>query len=475
MSHYQFPDNFLWGGATAANQFEGAWNIGGKGPSVADHWTGGSKTTRRRVTPTLEENTFYPNHEGIDFYHRFREDIALFAEMGFKVFRFSIAWSRIFPKGDEAVPNEAGLKFYDEVLDELKKYGIEPLISISHFEMPMHLCMEYGGWRNKKTIDFFVNYATAILNRYRGKARYFLTFNEINAVTVPFGAYLGGGMYLSPEENTADTRYNALHNMLVASAKTIQIGKAINPGFRFGCMLLHSAAYPINCKPENVLITQKHNQDFNFLAGDVHVFGEYPRFAARIFEEKDVKLNVLPGELEILKHGTVDYVTFSYYASSCMGKNDGEDGSDGNMLSGLRNPYLQSSEWGWQIDAEGLRYTLNTFYDRYRIPLMVVENGLGAADTVEPDGSIHDPYRIDYLRRHIEQMGEAIKDGVELMGFTPWGCIDLVSASTGEMAKRYGFIYVDKHDDGTGDYGRSRKDSFHWYQKVIRTNGGDLE
>lgn len=474
MGKYQFPEGFLWGGATAANQFEGAWNIDGKGPSVADHWTGGNRTTPRRITPELEADAFYPNHEGIDFYHRYKEDIALFAEMGFKTFRFSIAWTRIFPMGDEAVPNEAGLAFYDNVLDELAKYNIEPLVTISHYEMPMHLTKQYGGWQNKALIDLFIRYATVILNRYKGKVTKWLTFNEINAVTLPFGAYLCGGMLLSDTENTANIRYNALHNMLVASAKAIQIGHAINPYFEFGCMLVLMTAYPINCDPDNVLACQKHNRDFNYLAGDVHVFGEYPAYAQRIFEEKGVTLDIRPGELEVLQDGTVDFYTFSYYSSICVGEDRASAKASGNIMGGLVNPYLKASDWGWQIDAKGLRYTLNELYDRYGIPLMVVENGLGAVDAVEDDGTIHDPYRIEYLRQHIEQMGEAIKDGVEITGYTPWGCIDLVSASTGEMAKRYGFIYVNKQDDNTGDLSRSRKDSFFWYKKMIESNGSDL-
>lgn len=471
MSNAKFPEGFLWGGAVAANQYEGAWNVDGKGASLADHWTGGNRTTPRRITPVLEPDAFYPNHDGIDFYHHYKEDIALFAEMGYKTFRLSIAWTRIFPNGDEELPNEAGLAFYDKVFDELAKYGIEPLVTISHYEPPMHLAMEYGGWRSKKMIDFFIKFATVVLNRYKNKVKYWLTFNEINAVTLPFGAFMCGGMVLSKEENTANVRYNALHNMLVASAKIIQIGHAINPDFLFGCMLIYMTSYPINCNPDNVLECQKFNRDFNYLAGDVHVFGEYPSYAKRLFEEKGVKLEIEPGELEILANGTVDYFTFSYYMSGCIGKAEGAEEATGNIISGVKNPYLKASAWGWQIDPKGLRYALNELYDRYQIPLMVVENGLGAEDTVEADGKIHDDYRIDYLRQHIEQMGEAIADGVDLIGYTPWGCIDLVSASTGEMAKRYGFIYVNKQDDGTGDYSRSRKDSFFWYKDLIAKNG----
>lgn len=469
-----FKKDFLWGGATAANQLEGAWNLDGKGPSTADHFTGGSHTVPRQITPVLKDDAWYPNHDGIDFYHKYKEDIALFAEMGFKVFRMSIAWSRIFPNGDDIEPNEAGLEFYDKVFDELHKYGIEPLVTISHYENPMKLTTVYGGWRNKKLIDFFVRYAEVVFDRYKNKVKYWLTFNEINGVTTEFGAYLCGGMILTKAENTYDVRMNALHSMLVASAKAVQIGHKINPDFKIGCMIVNMTTYAINCNPENEMLNLKHNQIMNMLAGDVHVRGEYPSYAERFFEENNVKLDIADGELDELKKGTVDFYSLSYYMTNCEGKVDGAAKTSGNLLGGLVNPYLEASSWGWQIDPIGLRYTLNVLYDRYRIPLMVVENGLGATDTVEADGSINDDYRIEYLKKHIEQMHEAVKDGVDLIGYTTWGPIDLISASTGEMKKRYGFIYVDKNDDGTGTLERSRKKSFYWYKKVIESNGSVL-
>lgn len=415
----KFPEGFLWGGAVAANQCEGAWDVDGKGPSAADHWTGGNRTTPRRITLELEPDTFYPNHEGIDHYHHYKEDIAFFAEMGFKVFRMSIAWSRIFPTGMEAVPNEAGLAYYDSYFDELIRHGIEPMVTISHYEMPIHPVREYGGWQNKALIDIFVKYATVLFNRYNGKVKYWLTFNEINAVTLPFGAFMCGGMALSEEENTDNVRFNALHNMLVASAKAVQIGHAINPDYKIGCMLIEATTYPINCDPNSVLECQRYDREFNYLAGDVHVFGEYPTYAKRIFEDKDVTLDISDGELEILKNGTVDYFTFSYYMSNCIGNDENAESTSGNIVSGLKNPYPGTSDRGWQIDPMGLRIALNNLYDRYKLPLMVVENGLGALDTVEEDGSIHDDYRIDYLEQHIAQMGEAVADGVDLIGYTP--------------------------------------------------------
>lgn len=469
-----FPDGFLWGGATAANQYEGGWNEGGRGPSIDDVFTGGSVNTPRRITIPAQPDAFYPNHEATDFYHHWKEDIALFAEMGFKVYRMSISWSRIFPRGDEEQPNEEGLAFYDQVFDELAKYGIEPLVTLSHYENPLYLTTQYGGWKNRKLVDFFVHYAKTVMERYKGKVRHWLTFNEINMLSVPFGTFIAGGML--PETTTEQDRWQAMHHQLVASAQAVRLGHQIDPDNRLGCMIAYMCVYPRTCAPEDQLTQLSMDRLHNLLAGDVHVRGAYPSYARRLLAEKGVTLNITPQDEVDLREGTVDFYTFSYYDSRCVGTKQEGDPSTGNgALGGIRNPYLPVTEWGWQIDPQGLRWVLNHLYDRYQIPLMVVENGLGAMDQREPDGAIHDPYRIDYLRAHIQAMAEAVADGVELQGYTPWGCIDLVSASTGEMRKRYGMIYVDKHDDGSGDLSRHRKDSFYWYQKVIRTNGQDLD
>lgn len=477
----KFPKDFLWGGATAANQFEGGWQEGGKGPSCSDMCTGGSHTTSKRITREIEEGTFYPSHEAIDFYHRYKEDIALFAEMGFKIFRLSIAWTRIFPTGMEEKPNEAGLEFYDKVFDECKKYGIEPLVTISHYEMPFALTEKYNGWSSRECIDLYVKYCEAIFERYKNKVKYWLTFNEINAGTMPLGGYLSlgilneGTVNFTEQVDIPQLRFQGLHHQLVASAKAVKLAHEKYPQFKMGCMLIHVPNYPYNCNPDNIIAYQKENQIKNYLCGDVQARGEYPAFAKRYFEENNIEIKMETGDLETLKEGAVDFYTFSYYMSTCIDETgEVSDSTSGNILHGVKNPYLESSDWGWQIDPKGLRYSLNELYDRYRLPLMVVENGLGAYDKLEEDGSINDDYRIEYLKSHIEQMKEAIGDGVELIGYTPWGCIDLVSASTGEMAKRYGFIYVDKYDDGTGDLSRKRKKSFYWYKKVIDTNGEDL-
>jgi len=474
-------DDFLWGGAVAANQFEGAWDVDGKGESVPDHCTGGSFTTPKRVTVKIEPETFYPSQDAIDFYHHYKEDIKLFAEMGFKCFRFSIAWTRIFPTGMEKEPNEKGLEFYDKVIDECRKYNVEPFITISHYEMPYALVEKYNGWYGRELIEYFMNYVKAILDRYKGKVKYWLTFNEINAGTMPMGATLSlgtikgyeGAMINVPDEE--EIRFQALHHQFVASALAVKYAHDNYPEYKMGNMICFLTSYPFTCNPDDVVANQKQMQIKNWFCSDVQCRGYYPSYINRYFEEKNIHIKKEAGDDEILRNGTVDFYTFSYYMSSCTSTDPNAAAIAGNIAGGAKNPYLEASDWGWQIDPKGLRWTLNEIWDRYQKPLMVVENGLGAKDVLEDDGSIHDSYRIDYLRKHIEQMEEAVADGVDLMGYTPWGCIDLVSASTGEMAKRYGMIYVSKYDDGTGDYSRKKKDSFYWYKKVIETNGADLK
>ena len=476
-----FRKDFLWGGATAANQYEGAWDLDGKGPSVSDMCTNGSHTTPKRITPIFEDGTLYPSREATDFYHHYKEDIALFAEMGFKTFRMSINWTRIFPTGMEDKPNEKGLEFYDKVFDECHKYGIEPLVTISHYELPYALVEKCNGWEGRECIGYYVHYCETIFERYQNKVKYWLTFNEINAGTMPMGAVLSLGTikgYSGPVTKVPDRpqeRFQALHHQLVASAKVVKLAHDKYPQFKMGNMSIMATSYAYTCNPDDIIANQKNMQINNWYCADVQVRGEYPYFAKRYWKEKGIDIKMEPDDEKILREGKVDFFTFSYYMTSCISTDPANQPVDGNIIAGTKNPYLESSDWGWQIDPKGLRYTLNEVYGRYQIPVMVVENGLGAYDKKEEDGSINDDYRIDYLRKHIEQMKEAVKDGVDLMGYTPWGCIDLVSASTGEMAKRYGFIYVEKYDDGTGDLSRKKKKSFDWYKKVISTNGEDLE
>lgn len=465
-----FPKGFLWGGATAANQFEGAYNEDGKGLSVQD------VTPQGGFGPITEEPTEDNlKLKGIDFYHRYKEDIALFAEMGFKVFRLSIAWSRIFPKGDELEPNEAGLAFYDRVFDELEKYGIEPLVTLSHYETPLHLAREYNGWANRDLISFYERYVRTVFERYQHRVKYWLTFNEVNSVL--HAPFMSGGVVTPPEELSQQDLYQAVHHELVASALATKIAHEINPEMKVGCMVLAMPAYPMTSHPlDQLAVRQFENQ--NYLFSDIHVRGKYPNYIKRYFKDNNIEIQFADGDEELLLNHTVDFISFSYYMSVAQAHNpEAYTSGKGNIMGGITNPYLEASEWGWQIDPVGLRLVLNDFYDRYQLPLFIVENGLGAKDELVegPNGStVEDDYRIDYLQKHLVQVGEAVKDGVEVMGYTTWGCIDLVSASTAEMSKRYGFIYVDRHDDGTGTLARYKKKSFDWYKEVIATNGEKL-
>lgn len=462
-----FPDNFLWGGAVAANQCEGAYNEDGKGLSIQDVMPQGIKGPRTEK-PTEDNMKLV----GIDFYHRYKEDIKLFAEMGFKVFRLSIAWSRIFPQGDEAEPNEQGLQFYDNVFDECHKYGIEPLVTLSHYETPLYLAEHYGGWINPKMIGFYKNYVTTVFKRYKGKVKYWLTFNEINSIlNSPF---MSGGINTPKEELTESQLYQAIHHEMVASASAVKIAHEINPEYKVGCMILSMPVYPLSPDPADVMkaMEESHRHD---MFTEIHVRGEYPGYMKRYLREHNIEVTFTPGDEEILKN-TVDFISFSYYVSVCATADEEKNiRGEGNLLGGVPNPTLKASEWGWQIDPKGLRYILNQFWDKYRKPLFIVENGLGARDELIDDGhggkTVNDDYRIDYMRDHLLQVGEAIEDGVEVMGYTSWGCIDLVSASTAQLAKRYGFIYVDRNDDGSGTLNRYKKKSFDWYKEVIASNG----
>lgn len=474
----KFPKEFLWGGATAANQYEGAYNVGGKGLSVQDVTPrGGLPVSDNDLNPLITELPTEDNLklEGIDFYHRYKEDVALFAEMGFKVFRTSIAWSRIFPNGDELEPNEEGLQFYDNLFDELAKYGIEPLVTLSHYETPLHLARKYNGWVNRNLIGFYERYVRTVFNRYKNKVKYWLTFNEINSVLhVPF---ISGGIATPVEKLSKQDLYQAVHHELVASALATKVGHEINPEFKIGCMVLAMPTYPMTPKPEDVLAAREFENQ-NYLFSDIHARGKYPKYIQRFFKENDINIKFESGDKELLAENTVDFISFSYYMSSVQAHDpENYQSSIGNLLGGIANPYLESSEWGWQVDPIGLRIVLNNLYDRYQLPLFIVENGLGAKDVLieGTDGpTVDDDYRIDYLKKHLQQVGEAIEDGVELLGYTTWGCIDLVSASTAQMSKRYGFIYVDRNDDGSGTLNRYKKKSFYWYKEVIESNGETL-
>ena len=472
--------DFLWGGAVAANQLEGGWDKGGKGVSVMDVMTAGANGVPREITDGVIPGKNYPNHEAIDFYGHYKEDIKLFAEMGFKCFRTSIAWTRIFPNGDDEQPNEEGLQFYDDMFDELLKYGIEPVITLSHFEMPYHLAKEYGGWVNRKVIGFFVKFAEVVMKRYKDKVKYWMTFNEINNqsnVDADIFGWTCSGVRFSEYENKKEVMYQAAHHELVASAMVVKMGHEINPDMKIGCMCSFVPFYPYSCNPEDIMTaTECMHERFHFM--DTHVRGHYPAYSLKEWEREGYQIKMEPEDEAILAEGKVDYIGFSYYMTNAVKadvKNDTTQATDGSSSNSVPNPYVKASEWGWQIDPVGLRYALVTMYERYEIPLFIVENGFGDIDVLKEDGTCDDDARIAYLKAHIEEMKKAVEiDGVDLLGYTPWGCIDLVSFTTGEMKKRYGFIYVDKNNDGSGTLKRSKKKSFDWYKNVIASNGDVL-
>ncbi|TLG71539.1 glycoside hydrolase family 1 protein [Culicoidibacter larvae] len=475
----RFPEDFLWGGATAANQYEGGYDVGGKGLSTADTMPGGKIRMQVMFSPEfnwqIEPDKYkYPNHFGIDGYHRYKEDIALFAKMGFKCYRLSISWARIFPNGDDLVPNEEGLAYYDAVFDELAKYNIEPIVTISHYEMPLHLVKEYGGWANRKLVAFFERYAQVILDRYHEKVKYWLTFNEINsAFHFPM---LSMGL-AGDAARDMGTVFQAFHHQFVAAARVVKYAHELDPELLIGCMTLYATSYAADCNPVNVLANEQQKEEMNYFCTDVQARGEYPAYTDRLFKKYGVEsLEVEEGDLEVMFENPVDFISFSYYMSFVVNVTDPEAAkAAGNLMDGIRNPFLKASDWGWQIDPLGLRIALNELYNRYELPLIIVENGLGAYDEPDANFVVNDDYRIDYLREHIEAMADAIEDGVELFGYTPWGCIDIVSASTGEMSKRYGFIYVDLDDEGNGTANRYEKKSFDWYKQVIASNGENLK
>ncbi len=490
-----FPKDFLWGGATAANQYEGAYSEKGKGLNTADVIMGGSHTVPRMITwknektgetgktgmgfgskmefpvgavPAVLDDVYYPSHEATDFYHHYKEDIAFMGEMGFKTFRLSMNWARIFPNGDDTAPNEDGLAFYEAVFDECKKYGIEPLVTLSHYETPLHLSIAYGGWVNRKLIGFFENYAKTVFARYKGKVKYYLTFNEINMMDMcPF---MAGGIM----EDTPQAKAQGAHNQFVASALAVKAAHEISPEIQVGQMLAYQPTYTYTCDPADQVYVMEAEHKTLFYS-DVQTGGKYPAYRLKQYERDGIKLETEPGDWELLEKYPADFLSFSCYGSSTQTTHSDIDGAGGNFVMGVKNPYLQTNAWGWATDPACLRLALNTLYDRYHKPLWIVENGIGWDDQKEADGSVHDSYRIEYLRQNIRSMDEAVSlDGVDLMGYTMWGCIDLVSAGTGEMKKRYGFVYVDRDDVGNGTFARSRKDSFYWYQKVIKTQGADL-
>ena len=475
-----FPDNFLWGGAVAACQIEGAYNEGGKGLSTSDIHAYDRNLNRKKVRErggTLEKieyaiqdkEGFYPKRYGIDFYHTYKEDLALLKELGFKAFRTSISWTRIFPNGDEEEPNEEGLAFYDRLIDEIIKNGMEPVITVYHYDIPLTLVTKYGGFASRKMIDFYVRYAEVLLKRYRGKVKYWILCNQINYVpVVKFGSL---GIYddqTSPEK-MEELVYRAVHNQFVACAKVKQFAAEYDPHAWIGTMVSDEIYYPASCKPADIVFTLKKNR-MQYYFTDVQFRGTYPGYMLRYFEENGIDLEIQDGDLELLRNNTMDFLAISYYYTKIL------DAEKNSMVpfDGLQNPYLEETPWDWRADPLGFYYCLSEYWDRYQKPIMVAENGFGAIDTISEDGRIHDDYRIAFLKKHIEQMKEAVKDGVDIIGYLSWAPIDMISSSSNEMSKRYGYIYVDQDDIGNGSKKRIRKDSFYWYQNVIASNGEKL-
>ncbi|MCR4855382.1 MAG: family 1 glycosylhydrolase [Erysipelotrichaceae bacterium] len=492
MNH--FPENFLWGGATSAMQIEGGYGSSNRGLNINDVNTAGSKSSPRMTTTVdqkgaredypmfskdlpsgsrmaLFDDAYYPNLKAIDFYHRYKEDIAMLAEMGLKVFRMSIMWSRLFPNGNEEKADQEGLNFYHAVFRELRKHDIEPLVTIWHSEDPVWLVNEIGGWNNREMISHFDRYAETVLREYKGEVRYWLTFNELNN-GIMFLDWIKGS---EDRKERAQATFQQLHHKLLASAHAVKMAHEIDPENRIGCMIAYTVNYPLTPDPKDIVLQMETAQWLNFLTGDVQVRGRYPYFTQKFLDREGVTISMEAGDMETLADGKVDFFSFSYYSSSCVTTRDDYEVSGGNFTMGAKNPYLKYSEWGWAMDPQGLRYALNEIYSRYQIPVIIVENGLGAVDRIEEDGSIHDTYRIEYLREHIGAVKEALEDGVDVFGYCSWGCIDEISAASGQMNKRYGFIHVDLDDEGNGSLERRRKDSFFWYKKVISSNGEDLK
>lgn len=480
-----FLEDFLWGGALSACQAEGAYNEDGKTLTIPEVMKFNAKSDRkvtRQMQITMEmireaqndpDTIKYPKRRGIDFYHTFKQDIALFAEMGFKVFRYSISWARVFPNGDDKVPNEKALKFYDDVIDECLKYNMKPLITISHFDMPIVLIEKFGGWYNKELIDLYLKYCEVIFNRYKGKVQYWVTFNEIN-MSVKAGAKTLG-ILNEGQSNYEEMLFQGLHHQFVAASKATKLAHEIDKDNKIGSMVAYFTTYPYSCKPDDALAMQSDDQMKNLFFLDVLNKGIYPYYSKTYFERNNININIEDGDLEIIKQYTADFVGMSYY-NSMISSSDGEqlELTAGNVHSVFKNPHLPANEWGWQIDPVGLRYTLNHVYDRYNLPIFILENSSGFVDKLNEDFTINDPYRIEFLRQHIEQMRLAVEDGVNVIGYTMWGPIDMISSSTSEMTKRYGFIYVDQDDYGNGSKKRYKKDSFYWYKNVIKTNGRKL-
>lgn len=460
--------NFFWGASTAANQIEGSYITDGKRPSVIDYLYTGE--IFREFDEEILGHEYYSSHNAIKHYENMESDIKLFAEMGINSYRMSIAWTRIYPTGYEEQPNKKGLEFYHKLFKLLKDYNIEPIVTLSHYEMPIEIAKS-GGWAEKSTIECFTKYAKTVMSEFQKYVKYWLSFNEINIAFVPFGILTscGGFMDNDDKRNTVELRFKSLHNQLLAAGKATKIMREIKSEMQMGCMIASMLNYPLTCAPEDNLLTLQDEQIYNYLCSDVMINGKYPYYTKKFLRDNDINIDISDDDKEILKNGTVDFYSCSYYMTNCKTVQKDVEQTGANLGVGGKNPYLKASKWGWQIDAIGLRIFLNKVYDRYNIPIMIVENGLGAVDVLK-DGQVDDQYRINYLEEHIISMKDAIADGVDVIGYLPWSAIDLVGLSTGSIEKRYGFIHVNIDNKGNGDYSRTPKKSYFWYKKIIEEN-----
>ncbi|NFA42381.1 glycoside hydrolase family 1 protein [Clostridium botulinum] len=462
-----FPENFLWGGSTSAYQVEGAWNEDGKGLSVIDMCDHPEGTADFKIAS--------------DHYHRFKEDVKLFSEMGLKAYRFSIAWTRIIPQGTGEV-NEKGIKFYNDLIDELNKYNIEPIVTMFHFDLPYTL-EEKGGWSNRDTIDAFSKYAKVLFERFGSKVKYWLTINEQNTMILHPGA-IGipkGGKLPSKKE-----LYQQNHHMLLAQAKVMNLCHEMCPNGKIGPALNTTAMYGETCNPLDAIAA--HNWEtircWSFL--DMAVRGKYNKLAWSYLMDRGLEPIIEDGDMDIMKNAKPDFIAINYYSTATIAASKG-DASDISARAGdqqimlgeqgvyraAENPYVDKTKYGWVVDPIGLRMTLRKVSERYDLPILITENGIGAPDKLEKNETINDDYRIDYIRKHLEQLKLAINDGVEVMGYCPWSAIDVVSTHQG-YGKRYGFIYVNRDEFDLKDLRRIKKKSFNWYKNVINTNGEEL-
>lgn len=472
-----FPENFLWGGATAANQCEGGFHEGGKGISIADIQAYHKGLDRKIVQDrdytkekleyrlSHQDEFYFPKRQGVDFFHNYKEDIALMKEMGFTCYRMSISWTRIFPNGDEETPNEAGLQFYDDVFDELHRNGIEPIVTLTHYDMPLHLVTDYGGWYNRKIIDFFVRFACTCLNRYKDKVTYWIIINQINLIYAE--SFNSLGILEDAHDNFEEAKYQGVHHQFVASSLVVKEAKNINPNFKMGTMSADSTRAPLTCHPDDVKLALQRNR-MQYFFFDVQLKGEYPLYALRYFKENNINIQMAEGDEELIRNHTMEFLAVAYYYSYCVDAKKPE-------ARRVNNPYLKANEWGWSIDAVGLYSCMSMYWDRYHVPMMIAENGLGMVELMENEERIHDDYRINYLGQHIKELKDAICDGAEVFAYCVWAPFDIISAGTSEMSKRYGLIYIDQDDYGKGSKKRIPKDSFYWYKNVIASNGEILD